>query len=460
MIRAYNPILLLNIIKKLLFDLDRLQKINNHELQKIQDKSFKKIVRWAYTVPLYNQKYKKNGIHPSDIKGINDIEKLPIISKDDIREFYPHGIHSYKISKDRLVEISTSGTTGKKLSLFVDFSEIITGLFGYLRALREYNINWRKTKITIIGDFASHTAESGYIYNGLQTIFRNNFFFQNIQWLNTNDPPEKIIQQIDCFKPQFIGGYVGMIGHLAVLKEKGLGKNISPTHIGLTGSVLGKELKKYIEDIFNAHIFEIYGATESGPIAIQCKHGSYHILSDLVFLEFFNKKKSCLSGEAGKILVTKLYGKGTPIIRYNAINDIVSPRYETCRCNMCGGLIERIYGRDDLSLILRGGRLLLPSSISDIFSKVLYILKTSMVRDLQVTQHDLDTIEVQLVLDKNLIENSSLVQDVFSIIKESFKEKVGPGVKIIIKDVDKIQHDGPRIISKLNPKEYRITQYV
>ena len=57
-----------------------------------QDKSFRHVVKYAYKVPLYHDKYKKHGVHPNDIRGVSDIKKLPFISKNDLRDNYPNGI--------------------------------------------------------------------------------------------------------------------------------------------------------------------------------------------------------------------------------------------------------------------------------------------------------------------------------------------------------------------------------
>ena len=239
----YNPVFLLNVLKSYLFDIDRLKRLNEETLKKYQDKAFKNMVKYAYTVPLYHDKYKKFGIHPNDITGIEDAKKLPMVSKHDFKKYYPDGIVSSKINKDKLIEVSTSGTTGKSLSIYVDMFDIVVGLFGYIRSIREHGIDWRKDKLTIIADFAPHTVESGYIHKGVQPRFSKNLFLKNMQWLNTNDPPEIVIKEINKFKPDFIGGYVGMLGHLALLKEKGLGKDISPKVIATTGSPLTDSLR-------------------------------------------------------------------------------------------------------------------------------------------------------------------------------------------------------------------------
>ena len=455
-----NPIFISKVLKSYLFDIDRLWKLNERDLQKYRDKHLKKMVRFAYTVPVYHDKYKKAGVHPRDIEGIKDIEKLPLISKGDIKKYYPEGIISSKVRRERLIEVSTSGTTGKSLSIYVDMFDIVMGLFGYLRTLKEYGINCRKDKITIIGDFAPHTAESGYITRGLMPQLKLDLLLKNIQWLNTNDEPKKIVEDINRFKPVFIGGYAGMLGHLAVLKEKGYGKNISPRYIVSTGSVLDKTLKKFIEEIFDAHIFEAYGATESGPIAFQCKHGIYHVMSDLVHLEFLKDGEPVDSREPGQLILTKLYGKGTPIIRYNAINDIVAPLYEKCDCGLSGDLIEKIYGRDDLSLIFSDGKLLLPSSFGEIFSKILYELKTNKIKDVIIIQHSVTKIEIQIVIDEQLRNLGPSVEEIFSFLKQRFQEKIGPQVEIFIKEVKKIDKQKPRIISKVDRSRYKITRYI
>lgn len=455
----YDLIFISKVLKNYLFNIDRQRRFNDEELSRYQNKNFKKMVQFAYTVPLYHHTYKKAGIHPDDIKSIEDIKKLPTVSKYDFKNYYPDGLVSSKIKKSKLIEVTTSGTTGKSLSLYVDMVEIVNGLFGYIRFLREHDINWRKDKLTIIGDFAPHTAETGYIFKGIQSQFGKNLFLKNIQWLNTNDPPEKVMEEIDKFKPDFLGGYTGMLGHLALLKEEGFGQDVSPRIIASTGSSLSKSLKELIELTFNAKVFESYGSTESGPIAFQCRYGKYHIMSDYVYLEFLKDGESVESREAGKVVLTKLFGNGTPIIRYNAMNDIVAPLYEKCNCGLSGVLIDKIYGREDISLYSLDGKILLPSSFGEIFSRILYELKTNKLTDVRVIQHSLTKIEIKVVIDEKLRNVGPSVEELFSFLIRNFKEKLGAGVEIQIKEVDKIDRLKPRIISKVDKTKLNITGY-
>lgn len=457
----YNPIFLGKILKRYFIDVDRLDRINEDSLRGYQDTQLRRLVRFADTVPLYHDKFTHAGIQPIDITGIDDLHKLPFITKDDLKQYYPNGIVSSTIRKNSLIEVSTSGTTGKVLPIYIDILDIIMGLFAYMRTLHEYDMNIWKNKITIIGDFAPHTAESGYITRGVQPRLNLTRMFKNIQWLNTNDDPKNVIVAINEFQPEFIGGYVGMLGHLALLKETGLGQNISPHYIAATGSVLDPFLKSFIEKTFHAKVFEVYGATESGLIGFQCKHGRYHLMSDLVYAEFHKDGKPVNSGEGGEMIITKFHGQGTPIIRYTAINDIVAPLKGTCPCGKAGALIQKVYGRNDLAIYLPNGTALLPSSFSEIYSKLLYDLKTNKVKNTKIIQQDLTTLEIQVVIDKTLRTSGPSVETIFQFIQKEFQEKTGPTMSVTVTEVDAVdtsQH--PRIQSLIDKTKYTITRYL
>jgi phenylacetate-CoA ligase len=282
--------------------------------------------------------------------------------------------------------------------------------------------------------------------------------FKNVQWLDTNSPPEEVIDALESFKPDCIWGYVGMLGHLALLKEQGRGAHVSPRVITATGSILDPPLKKILQQAFHSEVYEVYGATESGPIAFQCTHGGYHVLSDLLYLEVVRQGQPVPVSTPGNLVVTKLYGTGTPIIRYNAINDIVSLRESSCPCGQAGQLIGRIYGRDDLSLILPGGRVLLPASFAEIFSKLLYELHTRKVRNTKIIQHDLQSIEVQVELDPKITTPSD--EEVCRFLQVQFAAKAGPGVAVSVHPVPQIEKGSLRIISHVDRGSIVVSDYI
>jgi phenylacetate-coenzyme A ligase PaaK-like adenylate-forming protein len=179
-----------------------------------------------------------------------------------------------------------------------------------------------------------------------------------------------------------------------------------------------------------------------------------------LFLEFLKDGKEVSSEEPGNLIITKLFGNGTPIIRYNAINDIVSPLYQSCNCGISGGLIKKIYGRDVLSIILPGGKAILPSGISEIFSRVLYELKTNMLKETKIIQHDFTHIELQLVIDEEFRNQKTMVDKLFSMLKQGFLEKTGSEVEITIKEIKKVDKTEARIISKIDRNKVKIIEYI
>ena len=457
-----NPAFLSRIAKGYFFDISRLQRLSNDQLNRFQNKQLRKMIDRAFCVPIYKTIYENNGIENKDIQSIKDISKLPIITKNDFSGFDDKDLIPKNKQLSDFIKVSTSGTTGKSLSIYVDMYEIIMGLFGYLRTIKDYGISWRKEKITIIGDFAPHTAETGYVKHGLlpNSIFGNQF--PTIQWLDTNSKPEEIMAELNAFQPIFIGGYTGMLGHLAVLKSKDHGKKVNPRLIASTGAFLDEKLKRFIEEVFHSKVFEVYGATETGLIAYQCKNkGIYHIMSDFIYVECVDERKQKVSSKIpGQLVVTKLYGGGTPIIRYNAINDIVAPLYEKHPCNISGDLLYRIYGRDKIQLFRRDGKIVLASSLTSIFSRLLYELQTSKIREMKVVQESLDRIIISVVVDETLRDQEPSLETIFSVFQEGFKEKFGQSVSIICQEIDSVDRDEPRIISHVDPSTLNITGFV
>ncbi len=458
----FNPVFFFRVLKSYLRDIDRLHRWDNHHLTLFKDKQVRMMMKNAFSTPLYHDIYKSAGIKKDEIRTVDDLQKLPIVTKEDFKRYGASGIIPHHVDRSSLIKVSTSGTTGKSLELYVNMYEIVMGLFGYLRTTREYGFHWQRDRLSIIGDFAPHTAESGYVKRGLvpNTLFPS--IFRNIQWLDTNDPPEKVLDELNQFKPDFIGGYTGMLGHLSVLMSKGNNKNIRPRAIASTGALLDQKLKEFIETTFNSSVFEVYGATETGPIAFQCKeHRIYHCMSDLLHLEFIDDNKNPVpSRQPVHMVVTKLFGGCPPIIRYNAINDIVSPLYEHHDCGISGDLIDKIYGRDSIRLYRRDGKIVLASSLSSIFSRLLYELQTSKVREMKVVQQDINHIDIQLVIDASIEEHGPSLQEITHVLEKGFKEKFGSDMSLSFQEVESVSRVEPRIISRVDPASLKIDGFI
>jgi phenylacetate-CoA ligase len=207
-------------------------------------------------------------------------------------------------------------------------------------------------------------------------------------------------------------------------------------------------------------MFDAYGATETGPIAFECRKKKMHVCSDLVYTEFMKNRKLISAEEPSSLIITKLYGEGTPIIRYIGIDDIVTPSNDICDCGLGGNLIKKIYGRDSLSLVFPGNKVMLPSAINEIFSRVLYEFKTRMISHRQIIQHKVNEVEIKVVINHKLKEGASSKR-IFSMIKDGFNEKIGHDSDVIIniKEVKKIDQER-LVISKIDKSKFKDLIYL
>jgi len=454
-----NPITSTSFIRDLIFDPGRLQRLTPEKIRRYRDKAFRRALIYAYKVPLYHKKYREAGIHPNDVKGIKDITKLPFIKKRDLIEHFPDGIVPTGYNKDKAHIIRTSGSTGKPLSLYIDFSTMSKFLVAYVRKLRIYNLNWRKIRFANIGNFTTNHIDLVF-HEGFKSKMRPFFSFKNNLIMNGFDPIYDIIKKLDEFKPDIVLSYPATFRLLAFLKRKGHGKNINPEVALVSGSVTDEYTKSYVEDAFNCRMLNVYGSTESGmDIAFECFERIWHINYDFYHVEAIDKNMEVVSqGERGHIALTRMFGMGTPIIRYIGMDDWVTLRsYYKCPCGLHTPIIEGgVKGRISADIFLPNGRLFSAASFASMSHFVLHNLKTYKVKQFQIIQKKIDEIDILLVIDENLRDSEPAVDFIFKKLKEVYKEKTGPEININVKEVKEIKSPfgkpAPVVISHVKPE--------
>ena len=112
-----NPLISLPFLKNYLTDPNRLNRLSSRQLDRYRDRAFRKIVSYAATVPLYQEKYTKAGVSPKDFQTIRDITKHPFISKQDLIDNFPNNIIPRTYKKENAHVVCTGGSTGKPVSL-------------------------------------------------------------------------------------------------------------------------------------------------------------------------------------------------------------------------------------------------------------------------------------------------------------------------------------------------------
>jgi phenylacetate-coenzyme A ligase PaaK-like adenylate-forming protein len=180
-----------------------------------------------------------------------------------------------------------------------------------------------------------------------------------------------------------------------------------------------------------------------GVVAFEChKGGSYHVNSDFVFVEFLDdENKSVLYGKPGNIVVTRLYGKATPIIRYSGLEDLVTPIKSKQDCGITSQMIGYIEGRKMDLVILPDGRNIAPFHVTTIPAIAMEKLNTFKIKQFQIIQHKVNEIEVLVIIDEKERNIGPSVETIFKEIKKLFKEKTSKEVNIIINEVDEIEKD-------------------
>lgn len=434
-----NPSNLFTFAKNYLFDPPRIWKLSPEKLKKYQDKSIRKVVNYAYSVPLYHRKYREKGIHPNDIKKIEDIKKLPFISKDDIRKGYPKDILPTNINIKKEYIICTGGTTGKPITLYIDFKVMSKSIPLFLRDLRLYKMSLKKDRIVHLGNFSPNRIDLV-----MEEKFLSHLDFlpskNNILNLDVNNPILRIMEKLNKFKPDLIISYPAIYQHLAFLKKKGYGKDINPKYLLVGGAILDNYTKSYVEDAFGCKLLNTYSSVEaSGEIAIECPERSWHVHPDFYHLEAIDDNGNVVSPDKkGQIVITRLFTGGTPIIRYTGMEDWIKlSGFKKCSCGLCTPVIEKLEGRMRANIILPNGKIFPPGAFCFI-NPVLHKLNTFKVKQYQIIQKKIDEIEILLVIDKEQENVGPSFEKIADGIKRMYREKTGPNVTINVREVDEI----------------------
>ncbi|KYK23097.1 hypothetical protein AYK24_01400 [Thermoplasmatales archaeon SG8-52-4] len=456
-----NPINSISILRNVIFNPERIYRLDSVHMQKYRDKAFKKIVKYAYTVPLYHERYKKAGIHPRDIKGINDIIKIPMVSKNDMRENFPDKILPYNCNKNKKHVICTGGTTGKSISIYTDFITMSLGQITIIRDLKQFDLNWKKIKIAHVGnlnpcrvDLVSEQHFDRYV---------NPIFLKDKRLnIDVSKPTKELIDILDKYNPDVILSYPAIFQHLAFLKRKGYGNNIHPTVLYSAGSILDEYTRKYAQDAFGCPLLNTYQSVEAhGVIATECIHGNWHVNWDFYNIETMDDYGNIVApGKRGQLIITRMWGKGTPIVRYTGMEDWVTiiPNYK-CKCGLTTPIIKGgVEGRMRANVVLPSGKIFPPGAFCFV-EPVLTKYKSFKVKQYQIRQNKLDEIEILLVIDNDLRDIGVSVDIIKKEIKENYEKKVGPEVAVYIKEVDEIKNEensrkpAPIVVTKVKLKE-------
>jgi phenylacetate-CoA ligase len=427
------------------------------------------LVSYAYRVPLYHDMYKRKGIHPSDIHGVDDITMLPFVSRQDFRAKFPDGILPTTYDKTKAYVICTGGTTGKyccnsgaqPMCLYTDLPTMLGGIGATLREHRAFHLNWRKTRVAHLGNFQPFKideVQEQHLFHHLKGFFS----FDNYLSMNASTPMQEIITTLNAFRPDVIISYPAIFQGLAHLKTKGYGEHIKPSLLYVGGEMLDAYTRWYVESIFGCKMYNVYSSCEAGAdIAFECTERNWHVHSDFFYIEAFDKNNEPVSpGERGRMVLTRLHRGATPIIRYTGMEDwITLSNGRECGCGLHSPIFERpVEGRILSNIVLPNGTVYPPSTFLFITDVLIHTNTYKIVR-FQILQKALDEIHIQLVVDNDLRYVGPPMEDLINRIMKVYQEKVGPAVNILVSEVDAIPDDptsgkpAPLVVSLMTQRE-------
>ena len=329
------------------------------ERRELVGKRLVSAVRRTYdNVPYYRKKLELAGISPDDIKGMDDIEKLPFCDKLDFRDNYPFG--TLAVPMDQLVRFHIAYGYG-----------LFTGGLGPHYACQKFG----SVAIPVSG---GNTA-------------------RQIQILTEWQP-----QVIMC-TPTY------MLHIIDVIEKNGIDKSLLKLRSGIFGAeAWTHEMKDQIESRIGLKAFDIYGLTEIvGPgVGCSCPYcnDQIHINSDLFWPEIVDPEtgKVLPEGEMGELVFSSLLKEGVPMIRYNT-HDLTRIHYGKCECGRTTPRIDKITGRADDMLIIRGVNVF-PTQIEAAVMKFKEVLPHYMIYVDRV--NNLDVISVKIELNPDLMSDT------------------------------------------------------
>ncbi len=321
------------------------------EIKKLQSEKLVKQVKHVYdNVPYYRDLMDKKGVTPDDINGIEDLHKLPFLTKADLRDAYPYGLLAKPLSECVRIQ-STSGTTGRRVVAFYTQNDIDLWEDCCARAI--VAAGGTKDDVCQVaygyGLFTGGAGLNGGSHKvGCLTLpMSSGNTERQIQFMND------LGATILCCTPSY-AAYIG-----ETLQEKGMGPDDIPLKAGIFGAEpWTEEMRHGIENTLGIKAYDIYGLTEtSGPgVAFECSEQTgMHINEDHFLAEIIDPDTGEVlpEGSKGELVFTSLDKEAFPLLRYRT-RDICVLSREKCSCGRTLIKMAKPMGRSDDMMIIRG----------------------------------------------------------------------------------------------------------
>ncbi|MBR6551617.1 MAG: phenylacetate--CoA ligase [Clostridia bacterium] len=372
-----------------------IETMSREEMKKLQSEKLVKQVKHVYeNVPYYRNLMDEKGVKPEDIKGIDDLHKLPFISKADLRDAYPYGLLAKPLEECVRIH-STSGTTGRRVVAFYTQHDVDLWEDCCARAIVAAG-GTKKDVCQVAYGYGLFTGGAG-LHGGSHKVgcltlpMSSGNTERQIQFM------QDLQATILCCTPSY-AAYIG-----ESLKEQGYKPEDIPLKAGIFGAEpWTEEMRRGIEETLGIKAYDIYGLTEtSGPgVAFECSEQTgMHVNEDHFYAEIIDPDTGEVlpEGSKGELVFTSLDKEAFPLLRYRTRDICVLTRKE-CSCGRTLVKMAKPMGRTDDMLIIRGVNVF-PSQIETVLLKEGYEPNYQIVVD-RVNNNDTFEVNVEMTTEK------------------------------------------------------------
>lgn len=414
---------------------------SREQILALQNERLVKQVKNVYdNVEYYRQKMQEKGVTPEDIKSVDDLHKLPFLTKDDLRDAYPYGLMARPLSDCVRIQ-STSGTTGRRVVAFYTQNDIDLWDECCARAI----VAAGGTKDDVV-----HVCYGYGLFTGGPGLNGGSHKVGSLTLPMSSGNTERQIQfmtdlgsTILCCTPS----YAAFLGE--AIAERGVKDQIS-LKAGIFGAeAWTEEMRHDIEESLGIKAYDIYGLTEiSGPgVSFECSEQTgMHINEDHFIAEIINPDTGEVlpDGEKGELVFTSITKEAFPLLRYRT-RDICVLTREKCSCGRTHVKMTKPMGRSDDMLIVKGVNVF-PSQIETVLINQGYAANYQII----VTREgNSDKIEVQVELTPEMAADSSFDQAVAT-------KKLVSGLKSMLGILAEVKLVEPKAITRSEGKAVRV----
>mgnify|MGYP001124259844 CR=1 FL=1 len=369
----------------------------------------RELIKFANENVLYYTKlFNQLGIEPSNIIAIKDLEKLPILTKQTIKENWQDFIPK-NINKLKYVSGSTGGSTGEPLKYRMSADDYERGSALLYRGLGYGGYNLGNKVAIIAGSSLIPTAKS-------ETKKKIQEFFLDYRHYSSFEMSEenllKYFYDINKWKPDFLRGYASSIYLFArFIQDNNLKLGFQPKAAFTTAEKLFDKQRELIEWVFGVKVFDDYGLNDGGISAYECKnHNGIHVDMERSIMEVVDNGGKQIINQEGKILATSLYNYALPFIRYDT-GDLGIISDAECTCGRRAPLLKQITGR--VTDFLKLNNIIIGSPVLTV------LMGKFDIEQYQIIQEDSNSITCKIVKGKTYKKEDE------KFIKDSFCKHIG-----------------------------------